>query len=602
MRAVRNRLSSDRPDDLGSSLIAVIGISAVLAVVLVTLVGSVVFAIGQSTASRSSVSAKSAAEAGIETAAAQVSGGVCWVGGAGSSTSPRWKAQVQKLVSPTADLALESSWTNGCPIAAPAGATPTPFRVIATGRTGSPGSGNTSGDVRTMVGQFTVVQRPTSPEFDQAIFGDVAASASTNLTVTGPDADVLTHTFNCSTYGSISGGVYINSSLSETSTLNTSCAIGGDLVTKGNLTCPAVGKIHGSVIVAGNVTWNTNCETWGDMWVGGNFDCPATAIVHGNLTVVGNASFATGCNVTGNIYVGGKLKVSNTYTYPGSIWATQLEGNSGITITSGGSVRIKTLSGGITAARIVATPKTIPDASLPIPAAPNMNIYFPPGDPKLEFPKISITDSRWSGWTQHKWRLDTEPLRTASWIDVCNVSSSPAFSGALTVVTPTIYDLTQPASSGGCGSSGRVGLGGALTIKLAADMVMFVPGAQLQSLFRVESLDGAKHSLYIIESWPSSASSCSSMPGSVRGIDLNAWGASPSLSQGPNTQVMVYTPGTISASGNATVTGQFYGCKVNLSNPVTLNYVAANSSGGSSGRAFVVTERFRLDDQALELP
>lgn len=601
MHAVRNRLRSMRSGDEGSSLIAVIGISAVIAVVMVTLVGSVVFAVGQTTASRSSVNAKSSAEAGIETAAAQVSGGVCWVGGAGSSTSPHWKAQVQKLTSPTANLALESSWTNGCPIAAPAGGTPTPFRVISTGYSGTPGAGNTSGDVRTMVGQFTVIQRPSSPEFDQAIFGDVMASASTNLVVSGAGADVLTKTFNCSTHGNMAGGVYINSSLSETSTLNTDCQVGGDLVTKGNLTCPSKGKIHGSVIVAGNVSWNTECETWGDMWVGGNFDCPASAIVHGNLTVVGNASFATGCNITGNIYVGGKLSVSNTYTYPGSIWAKELSGNSGITITSGGSVRIKTLSGGITAAKIIATPKTIPDASLPTPAAPDMSVYFPPGDPSLVFPKISITDSRWSGWTMHKWRLDTEPLRTASWIDVCNVSSSPAFSGALTVVTPTIYDLTQASTSGGCGSSGRVGLGGALTIKLAADMVMFVPGAQFQSLFRVESLDGAKHSLYLIESWPTSATSCSSMPSSIRGIDLNAWGASPSISQGPNTQIMVYTPGSISASGQATVTGQFYGCKVDLSNPVTLNYVAATSSGGSAGRAFVVTERFRMDDQALEL-
>lgn len=591
-------------DDQGMTLVAVIGIAAVLAVVSVVLVGSVVFAIGQTTASRSSVSAKSAAEAGIETAAAQVAGGVCWVGGAGTGTSPTWRAQVQRLVSSTSDPALESSWTNGCPTAAPAGSTPTPFRVIATGRSGSPGAGNSSGDVRTIVAQFTVVQRAGSPEFNQAIFGEVQTSAATNLVISGTDADILTDHFNCSTAMNSSGGVYVNSSLSETSTLNTTCEIGGDLVTKGNLNCPANGIVHGDVIVAGNVTWNSTCKVYGNMIVGGSLTCPTSgATILGDLTVVGNATFSSTCVVGGNIHVGGILSISNTVTYPADIWVKgNLNGNAGLTLTStSGSVRVGgSLTGGLTTAKIVAGTKTIPDPSLPAPVAPNMDTYFPPGDPKLDFPKISATDARWSGWTMRRWRTDLEPLRTATWINVCSITGTGAFSSHLIVNTPTIYDLTQAVASGGCGTGSVVGLGGSLTIELRADMVMFVPGAEFRTAFRVESADGVKHSLYVIESWPTAKASCTTSGGTVRGINLNAYGGT-SLSQGPNTQIMIYTPGTVSASGAATLTGQLYGCNVNLSNPVTLKYEAATSSGGSAGRAFIVTERFRMDNQDEEL-
>ena len=607
---VGNRMATAlrRPaGDEGSSLIAVIGVSAVIAILMVTLVGTVVFAAGQSTSSRASVSAKSAAEAGIETAASLVASGTCWSGGTGSGTSPKWKAQVQKLVSSTADPALEASWTNGCPMAAVPGGTPTPFRVISTGKTGSPGAGNDSGNVRTMVGQFTVIQRPSSPEFDSAIFGKLTTGISTNLTLTGSDGDVVTDHFTCSSAMKSDGGVYVNSSLTETSTLNTTCQIAGSLVTKGNIDCPADGTVGGDVIAAGNVNWNTTCKVAGKMWVGGNFTCPAGGTVLGDLVVVGNVQISSACNLKGNVYIGGNLNVPNSQTWYGNV---NIFGNvtAGPTVilTMPGIARVKgSLSpSGFTAANFHAGSKTIPDPTVTKPAAPDMNVYFPPGDPSLEFPKISKTDARWSGWIQHKWRNDLAALKTGPYLaDECDqgwVSGSSNFTGPLVIATPTIYDLQLATASGGCGTS-SVGLGGGLTIKLYADAVLFTSGATIKTAFKVESGDGNKHSLYIIEPWPTAKTSCSTGGGTVNGITFNTTG----YSQGANTQVMIYTPGTISNTTGGTpivtLTGQLYGCNVTLSTAFKLNYSAATAGGGSAGRAFVVTEKFRMDNQALEL-
>jgi cytoskeletal protein CcmA (bactofilin family) len=600
------RISRAARGERGSSLVAVIGIAAVLSLFLVMLVSSVVFAIGQATSSRASISAKASAEAGIEAAASGVTGGVCWVGGSGSSADPQWQAQVQKLVSAGADPALEASWTNGCPTV-PAPPATTMFRVISTGWTGAQGTGNDSGDVRTMVAQFSVKQRPPSPEFNQAIFGKVNTSAATNLTITGTDADILTDHMTCSTAMNSTGGIYINSSLSETSTMNTTCEIQGDLVTKGNLQCPADGKVHGDVVAAGNVKWNTTCRTWGDMWVGGDLDCPSGGTIDGNLTVVGNFSMTLGCNVGGDIHVGGTMSITNTKSFAGHIWAKKLSGNAGLTLTSGSTIRVGGAGVvvplvGMTAGQLVGTSVTVPDASLPAPAAPNMEVWFPSGDPMLNFPKISVTDARWSGWTMRRWKNDLEAVRggSYSWVNVCSITGSGFFTAPLTITTPTIYDLTSAPASGGCGTGSAVGLGGTVTLKLYADVVMFVPGAEFRTPFRIESGDGGRHSAYVIESWPAAMTSCSTPTAGIRGINLAAYGSSV-ISQGPNTTLMVYTPGVLRANGPATVTGQLYGCDVNLSNPVVLNFQAANSGGGLTGRSFIVTERFRMDNQALSL-
>ncbi|GEA82269.1 hypothetical protein FHR89_000992 [Cellulomonas uda] len=588
-------------------MVAVIGVSAVIAVLMIALVGTVVFAIGQATASRSSVNAKSAAEAGLETAAAQVAGGTCWAGGSGTGSSPRWMAQVQRLVAPSADPALEGSWTNGCPVAAAPGTPPTPFRVISTGWTGTPGTGNDSGDVRTMVGQFTVVQRPPSPEFDSAIFGDVKTEAKTNLTLVGADGDIVTDHFDCSSAMDTDGGVFVNSSLSETSVLNTVCKMDGSFISKGNLSCPANGSVGGDVIVAGNVTWNTTCKVNGKMWVGGNFYCPTSgATVLGDLVVAGNVEISSACNLKGNVYIGGNLKLSNPQTWTGNVEvANGVNANSSVTITTPGTVRIKgPLTGGFTAAKVTAGTKTIPDATLVAAVGPDMSVYFPPGDPSLEFPKLTKTDARWSGWIQRKWRVDLAALKKGPYLaDECDqswISGASNFSGPLVVNTPTIYDLQQATASGGCGTS-KVGLGGGLTIRLNADAVLFVTGATIKTTLRIESGDGNKHSLYLVEPWPSAKSSCTSGGGTVNGITFNTTG----FSQGPNTQLMIYTPGlvnnTTGGSPMLSVTGQMYGCSVTLDTPMKLIYEPATSGGGASGRAFVVSERFRMDNQALSL-
>jgi len=583
--------------------------SAVLGVLLVALVGTVVFAIGQTTASRASVSAKAVAEAGMESIAAQVAGGVCPVGGSAASSSPRWQAQVQSLVSTSADPALESSWVNGCPMAAPADAlVGTPFRVVATGTTGAPGTGNATGNVRTMVGQFNVKQRPSSPEFNAAIFGKVLANTTDNLVVTGAGADILADKLTCSTTMDIAGDVLINATSStDVSLLNTACMLRGDFITKGSLNCPANGKILGSAVVAGGVKWNTTCSVGGDMWVGGDFECPAAGSIGGDLTVVGNVDFRSGCTVGGDIHVGGNFSTSIPLTFPGNIWVKgRLIGNSNTIRSTGGTIRVGT-AGGVPVSQLVPAPAVFPDPSLPAPVAPDMNTYFPPSSPSLNFPKVSATDARWSGWTMRKWRNDLEPLRRSgyTWANVCSVTNDGIFEPAgLVISTPTIYDLTAATGSGGCGTSGQVGLGGSLTVKLGADMVMFVPGAQFRTQFRVESLDGVKHTLYVVESWPSSMASCStSAPSSIRGINLNAYGAGGNgpVTQGPNTAVMIYTPGTITSNGNSEITGQMYGCSVNVSNTVRLHFLAANSGGGSAGRVFIVTEKFRLDKQSSAL-
>ena len=604
IRSVRAALRR-RPDD-GSTMVAVIGVSAVVAVLMLALVGTVVFAIGQTTAARASVNAKSVAESAMETVAAQVAGGVCPVGGSASGTSPAWRAQVQRLVSPGADVAVESSWTNGCPTAAPADAAAgTPFRIIATGTTAAKGTGNATGDVRTMVGQFAVKQRPMSPEFNSAIFGKVLTNASTDLTVTGDGADILSDKLTCSTKMDIGGDVLINApSVNDESKLNTDCMLRGDLITKGKLTCPSRGKILGDAVVAGDVKWNTTCSVGGDMWVGGNFDCPSLGSVGGDLTVVGNADFASNCSVGGDLYVGGDLSTSIALTFPGNVWIKgKLKGNVNMIRSTGGTIRVGTAGGSIPTSQMQPAPAVFPDPSLPVPPSPDMSTYFPPSSPSLNFPKVAASDSRWAGWTMRRWVDDLKPLRhdTNPWgPNVCSVTSGGVFRSALVVTTPSIYDLTADPASGGCGAGGVVGLGGDLTIKLGADMVMFVPGAQFRTPFRVESLDGNKHTLYVIESWPTGMAQCGSAPSSVRGIGLSAYGSSV-ISQDANTSLMLYTPGSISSSGPATLTGQMYGCTVNLSNPVTLHFQAANAGSGSSGRMFAVTENFRLDKQSAAL-
>ena len=159
----------------GSALVSVVGIAAVTAVIVTGLIATTVFAVGHTTANRSAVDARGAAESGIDVSVLKIQGKEACTAPHGykSTTSPFFETTVQYFDS------ASNGWFYACtklPVTA------TQLKVTSVGMSSSKGVLNDSGDSRSIEAVFALAV-PPPVSLDKAIFSGKNVSLATNLEV-----------------------------------------------------------------------------------------------------------------------------------------------------------------------------------------------------------------------------------------------------------------------------------------------------------------------------------------------------------------------------------------------------------------------------------
>jgi hypothetical protein len=95
--------------------------------------------------------------------------------------------------------------------------------------------------------------------------------------------------------------------------------------------------------------------------------------------------------------------------------------------------------------------------------------------------------------------------------------------------------------------------------------------------------DGAKHSVYIVNPWPTGATTCSTTSGDGIKFESGTW------TQDATTAVLLYSAKTVSISTTPTFYGQLYGCSLNVSTSSTLNYVPVGSVSDPSANPWTLS-------------
>lgn len=512
------------PDD-GGALVAVIGIMVVLTILVTTIVTTSLFNVRMTTETRAGVQARAAAEAGVDYVRAQIAAGKCTTGTVSSpSGSPRFTVTIHPSSAGTATSSLPA----GCPTASSKSVV-----LLAKGGAASSGVGSTNGNVRT-VEALIESKVSAAPVFNAAIYSGQDASISTDLTLKGSGADVITG---------------------------------------GSWHCSAKQNIDGNVYAVKDVTFQSGpCAIKGSVYAGGAFSCPSTSSVGQNLYVQGKASFSTAhCSVGGEIWTGGDVTESRGIKVTGDL---TIKGNmpvDGSSISVGGNIALQgTWAGGPSGGWWYSEFKKQYPA-----AKENQTVGTPPSGESatsMVFPKITQSDPMWTGFVNKSWIQSTKAglADPSSSMSMCQMGwGGSQFSAPLKVTENTVFDVT---SSSECSSQTLV-LGAGLTIQLSGDAVIFARAFQMNGDVRVESVDGKDHSLYLVTPYPAAQTSCQSTVGnSAITFTSGSW------TQSDKTSVLLYSGGDITFTSAPQLRGQIYGCKFSASTPVNLTFVKSGAS------------------------
>jgi len=410
--------------------------------------------------------------------------------------------------------------------------------IRSTGTAQSSGVGSSNGNQRSVEALIeTAVSE--SPTFNAAIFSGRGVNLKTNMNLLGSGADVVTNgSFVCSSNVTTDGSVY---AAKDVTLLSRGCNVTGSVYSGGTFNCNQQITIGGNVYAQGSAQFGTpHCKVGGEIWTGGSIESSRGIDVAGNLTIDGNMP------VDGtSIKVGGQITMSGVY--------------------AGGP------SGGWWYGEFA---KQYPDARQ------NQTVGKPPtGDAatSMEFPVLRQDDSLWNGFIKKSWVKATKDVATPSSMSMCSMGwSGPQFSAPLVIAENTMFDLT---SSTEC--SGRVVLGAGLTIQLQADAVIFADEFDMNGNVRVESVDGTKHSLYLVTPYPRDQTSCAvSTGGSKITFTSGSW------TQTEGTSVMLYSADKITFKAEPQLRGQIYSCQFDAETKMDLVFskTGASDSDGSASK------------------
>lgn len=392
LNSLLNRHESER----GAAMVAVLGVTAVTALVGITVTASTINALGTTSSNKASVQARAAAEAGLDVAVVGMSttDGCALEGGTFDSTvAPRYSAAVSYTTDDGAN------WSTGCPPD-----TATHIQISSTGFAASPGvAGHDRGDSVTLEAIYTWIPIYVEvPQIEPAVYA---------------------HTME---------GVFKNFVLSSATE-----SIAADVQIKnGNVICENGARIDGSVILGNGYVKLNRCDVDGDIhvsqWVemaGNNTLVNGDIIALGQGVSTGNkvVKIAGGVDkVVGSVYAGGDIEVDDrvdgSVTLVGTVAnKVEVDGSVGGSVISSGGADIKGTVGGSVSTNVSGM------AALPVPRVP-------------DWTDIPYPTSSWDAYTEVMWSGN------------CNIGNSHSFWNQLANQTATTGNIVVNALS--CGAAG----------------------------------------------------------------------------------------------------------------------------------------------------
>ncbi|TFD17167.1 hypothetical protein [Cryobacterium sp. TMT2-23] len=286
-------------------MLVAIGMTAVAAIIAITITSSSLYAVGYTTSTRSGVQAQAASEAGIDYAAAKLATAVCQ-GQYATSVEPVFNVTVlSSTLTASATGDVDTSWVTGCPTSAAFKR----IKLVSSGSANTLGlAGNASGNERRVEAIYPYT--PTPPTWITASGAAIYSFSQTDTTINNLD---------------------INASGTTPATIQ---------YLSGSASCTSGSTIHGSVILGqGGASLASGCSIDGDLFASGSISLQSATIT-GNVSSESGTypavSLTNSATVQGNVLAGGPVLVQGAVG--GNIVAGPAVGVTKITGSVGGSV------------------------------------------------------------------------------------------------------------------------------------------------------------------------------------------------------------------------------------------------------------------------
>lgn len=538
MFLVRYRKRSDEGQALVLVLTMMVLVGSIIAIIAVMAVHGLNF----TTQTRASAQSVSAAEAGIDMVGAQIMSENCEdvvpnpADGIFSFTHtvPAYEGQVWRQPSSADDF------IPGCP-----SSTDYAYKVVSTGYAQQLGSaGYDLGDTETL--EAVWVKLTPAPRFDDAVYGHSYVGTRGMAGIFSEEGDA-------------------------------------SVFTSGDFECPSAITIEGSLVVEGDAVWkNQNCRIDGNVYVGGSVqfsndtknapNVGGDLFVEGNLTYnlsKGHGQFITGywsdtrvLGVGGDIRVGGLIDAYCMYdgAAPNSDW-------DGFNKSGSDSDLANCASGSDTRVQM-----RVPDLSI---------------GPTKDFIVLTPESAPYASWTQVPWdEHGTGRVIASGQCDHADPGHGPGYSGPGGSAVIDVSENTVIDTTAACPSGVLLGDYGGLTINLEADLAILANSFVRNGNVTINSVDGKKHSLYIIDPLPSGTPDDWTCPSPVPGVGPNGGiditGGQP-WAQDDDVAVMMYTHGLIDAHSSIEFAGQVYGCRADLVSGFSMTYRPVGDASASDG-------------------
>lgn len=319
LKRFRVRGSCRASHEQGSAILGVLGIMGVTMVIAVTTTTASLHAVGITTATRASVEAEAAAEAGIDYAASKLATSVCQ-STYSSSAAPIFSVVVSYSNLVTSPGTTDNSWIAGCPSATSAQR----LKLVSTGTANTAGvAGNTTGNSRKVEAIYPYAPSPPANTITPS--GPATYSYSqqdptiNNLTITQggttrPSVVYLSGSATCTSGSQITGDVILGGGgLSVTA----GCTVNGDLSTSGVVSIQS-GEVMGNVN-AGGVQSGTSVTLATPGIIDGNIFAAGPVSISGKVggnvvagPVAGSSTFSNKSAVGGSVVLAGTLSGSTS--------------------------------------------------------------------------------------------------------------------------------------------------------------------------------------------------------------------------------------------------------------------------------------------------
>lgn len=548
-------------DDRGSAFVTVIGISAVVALVSVTLVSSVMFGSAQTASTRAGAQAQATAEQAIDTTLAQM-----------------------------------STFTYGTETSFP----------CSLNQSGTTDSGRTASTLtlkyRTKGSAAFVCPVPTSLEVVEA-----TVTAKSTVTIgTGAGAKTETRTVkqrlsvqdNAVTSTLLPYGVFSGADFTTTNTFNLT---GGGVHVNGEYNCNSSGTIVGPVTATSNVYLTNNCRTQ-SIDAGGTFICNSEwPVITGDVRAagLGESKLGGNCAISGSVTTAGPIRAAGTAWRVGgnliSSTSSMTFGNSGVKTVNGYGQ-----SGtGMTVTDVNANDTFLQDQRLSQLFGSGYTKNRPSAPPTAPSP-VTMPAITWDNLTP----LGTKTMTMGAWVQENAVRNNSPASGPK---SGSHCDLVG-ASSWGINGTATNPAGGAtvidattcdvtlqdVTLNLTNDLTLVVKSLVTNNTVKVTSTKpGTKAKLRVIVASTPGAPTCSATETSKGEIVLRN-----GFSVASNVDAFFYTNGKLTGTNSVTFSGSIYACKMDVSVSVNITYsdmTPPGMGGGNVGAySFLPTARYDL--------